>query len=751
MKNESGSEYPLVPSPSTLDPRWRPPVLSTPEEAKPEIASLWRSIARRKWMVASLTLGMAVLGGAVSYGMRPVYQSTATVMIEAGKPKILAIDEVYSSITQDKEHYQTQVEILKSREIAARVVRMLSLWNQPEFDPRRPDPDDFWVRLGVITPSSEPALIWDDVKLENAAVKRVMSDLIIDPVRQSQLVKISYESTNKVLATRIANAIAEQYIEFDKDERTKLTQQVNSQLRARMEELRGKLTESEIALQRYRDQQGLVSLSGSAQTMAGQQIENVTQRLVDARSRRAELESAYREIKRAAASDYAGIPAVVRDTAVSEALAKVNDAKRRVAELSQQLGSEHLTLKTAKSELTQLQRTLTQRRAAVVESIMREYDASRRTEKEFESMLSTARTGVQSVNRQEFELHALERDVETNKQLYDMFMGRAKETNLTGDLQGAIARVVDRAQFAESPVRPRKLQVIAVSGLLGTLLGTVIALVLGKLDKSLKTPEDAEIRLHLNVVTSLPILSNKASVLTAKAFLDSPESLHAEAIRTARTAVWMSNPGLPHKTILVTSSLAGEGKTTLCTNLALAHAQTQRTLLIDADMRHPQVGRQLGLDAHAKGLSNVVAGTADVRECLHRVPGSQLLVMPVGDVPPNPLEMLSSHRFRDAMSALAERFDIIIIDSPPVGLVSDALVLAPTATSTIFVVKAMTTPLPVARRALARLQGGGASMLGIALNQVEPPKRYRGSRSDTGYPGGYGYGGYQPIPELANR
>ena len=213
----------------------------------------------------------------------------------------------------------------------------------------------------------------------------------------------------------------------------------------------------------------------------------------------------------------------------------------------------------------------------------------------------------------------------------------------------------------------------------------------------------------------------------------------------------LSNLDAPSKVLLVTSTLPNEGKTTVAVNMALAHAQTKRTLLIDCDMRRAQAARSLGIPAGAKGLTNLVAGNAEVADCLYEVKDTKLLVMPVGDMPPNPLELLLSQRFKDVLKALNEDFEMIVIDSPPVELVSEALVLAPLVTNVAFVVKAMTTPAPLARKSIARLQRAGGTILGVIVNQLDfkHAQQYYGEYGAASYSyGGYGVGGTYGAPSI---
>ncbi|MBS1209290.1 MAG: polysaccharide biosynthesis tyrosine autokinase [Proteobacteria bacterium] len=711
------------------------------DESKLELLEYWRSITKRKWAILALGLVIAVVAGAIVYSLPPVYRATTTVLIEQNKSKVLSIEDVYSGVSQDKEHYQTQVEILKSREVATRVVKGLRLWEYPEFDPRKAEDGSlakFKASLGI----GAVKQAWTEERLIDAALGAFSKQLSVEPVRLSQLVKVSFEANDKKLSSLVANAVAEAYINSDREARFKMTQQANTWLQDRTQSLRDKLQASEQALQTYRDKSGIVTLSGSAQTIIGQQIGEVTQRLVEAKAKRAEAESAYEQMKTIKDGDFTSVPAVLRNLGVQEAKKQESIAGQKVAELQQRYGAEHPKMAQALSEYRAAKENLQRQSQAVATGLTREYETARNTERALEGALNSARGSVQNVNRQEFQLGVLEREVEANKQLYDMFMNRAKETNLGSDLQGSVARVVDPAVVPERPVKPKKSQVIAIALVLGLFAGVLISLLLDKLDNTVKGIEDAERRFQVPVLAGLPELGPKDGKQAMTLFLDKPESHMAEAVRTARTGVLLSDIDLPNRILLVTSSVPGEGKTTVSSNLALAHAQTKRTLLIDADMRRPQIARRLALPPGIKGLSNLVTGSAALAECVHRVKGSTLEVMPVGDVPPNPLELILSKRFAEMLASLSEIYEVIIIDSPPVELVSDALVLAPMATRTIYVTRALRTPYPIVRKGLVRLQRAGGKLLGVVLNHMDYAKaqRYYGEYSGYGEKGYEGYG-----------
>ena len=728
--------------PAQVAPPFAPVQLGLSEESKLALLDHWRSIKKRKWPVLGLATALAALGAAVAFSMTPIYRSTATVLIEPGKPKFLSMEDMLGGAMQTKEHYQTQVEILKSREVALRTVTTLKLWDTPEFDPRKGD-TSLKARLKSMVGLADTPVEWTEQTLADSTVKPIMSNLSIEPVRLSQLVKVSFDSPDPKLAARIANDLSSNYIDSDRDAKFKLAQGLNGWLEKRATTLRENLLESERALQAYREEKGLINLSGSAQGLAGMQINEANQRLADARVKRMQLEGTYNMVASTSNSDYSNVPAVVNSPAVQLAIQQEAAAQKLVAELSENLGPNHIKMQEAQSSLASAQKYLAQQRRSVARSVVQEYNMARQAEKSLEAALASATGGVQDVNRKEFQLQVLEREVSSNKQLYDLFMSRAKEMDAGSDLQAAVARIVDPAVVSSLPVRPNKGQIILVAFVLGLMIGSMGAILLERMDNTIKGSESAELKLQQPVLAVLPALSGEALENVATMFIREPNSHHAEAIRTARTGIQLSDVDQRHRLIMVTSSVPAEGKTSTSINLALALAQTKRTLLIDADMRRPQVGIRLGLAANAKGLSNLVTGSSTLKDCVHQIEGSSLLVMPSGDVPPNPLDLLVSQRFKDVLRHLQPQLDFIIVDTPPVELVSDAVAVAPMMTSAIYVVRATETPVPVIRKGLSRLQRSGTNIMGVIVNGLdfEDAQRYYGESVNGGYGNTY-YHGY---------
>lgn len=693
----------------------------------------WRSIAKRKWMILAMGLVTAAAGALFVNSITPIYQSTATLLVEQNRPKVAPTEEVYAAVGDSREHFQTQAEILKSRALAVRLVEKLQLTQHPAFDPRQRPPSLVQRLKGWLGLPAEQKALTEEA-LFNDTVDQVMRQLHVDPVRLSQLIRVSYESSDPLLAAQIANAVAETFIESDTESRHGMNSKATEWLGDRLASLKKNLEESERALQDYRERARLIDTKGLAQSGATRQLEDLMTRLVAARQRRYAAEHAYQQIN-GAKGNLDVLPLVVRNPLVARLKELEVDAQRRVTELASRYGPEHPRMMQAESELQQARENTRRQVESVAASLVSEYELARASEQALERSLGEARGSVQAINRKEFELAALERAVATNRQIYELFLTRFRETRAAADMQAnAVARITDEARPAQQPVKPKKQQMISIAFVLGIGLGALVALFLERLDNTLKTAEDVEEKLGQPLLTTVPLLRGRAAKGAARHYLDDPRSVFSEAIRTARTGMLLTSSEQQRLSVLVTSSVPGEGKTALAINLAAAKAQSKRVLLIEADLRRPSLGQQLGLDEQKPGLTNLLSGSATFAQCLQRVSDTSLYVITSGPVPPNPLELIMSHRFRQLVKALANTCDVLVIDSPPVHLVSDALVLSQLVTGVLFVVKADSTPYPLVQRCVQALEEVDAKLYGIALNQLDLKKAER-------YYGAYG-GGY---------
>ena len=726
-----------------------------------DLVEYWRSITKRKWSILGLIVLVCLITTLAVFSMRPTFRSTATILIEQGKSKVVSIEEVYNAMGGNREYYQTQVEILKSRELARKVIERLKLTTHPDYDPRQQDTS---VR-DYLSPSawfvSKQPRTEDDIL--KSVIKHVIDDLQIQSVRNSQLVQISFSAYDKDLSAKVPNTLAEVFIESDLDSRVAMTQKAGSWLTERMSDLRVKLDSSEKSLQEYRERERIVDVKGVAMSGASKALEQATTDLVNVRTKRAEAESLFNQVKAARqgrAGGYESIPAVLRHPTVQKLKELEAEAERKLADASKRYGPEHPRMVQANAELASARDNVKRQIESVVIGVEKEYDVARSNEQALERALGQSKSEIQGINRKEFQLGVLEREAQGNKQLYDMFVTRFKETNVAGDLQSTVARVVDPASIPNIAYAPKKMQIVGIAAAVALLIGIMLSLLLDRISNTINTASEIESRLGLPMLGYLQKMASfgKKSVSSELAFLTDSQSLFSESIRTIRTSVLMSALDSPKKVIVVTSSVPSEGKTTVCFNLACALAQVKKSvLLVDGDMRRPKIARLVGREKGAPGLSNMVSGVAPISECIVEHEQGGFHVLTAGFVPPNPLELLSSAKFVDVLDKLKEAFDVVLIDSPPVGLVSDALVLTQVANEVIYVVKADSTPYQLARAGIKRLAMANAPMLGVVLNQLdlERAEKYYGEYSGYGrYSGykGYAYGyGQSPKDKKAAK
>jgi capsular exopolysaccharide synthesis family protein len=374
----------------------------------------------------------------------------------------------------------------------------------------------------------------------------------------------------------------------------------------------------------------------------------------------------------------------------------------------------------------------------VVASLERQYQLAVVNERSLQHSFEANKGEIQEITRKEFQLRELQRAVDTNRQLYDTFMTRLKETTVAQDFDAVNARIVDRAVVPKDPVKPRKALVVAIAGMLALMIGAGLSLLLEMLNNSFKSREDVESHLNLPVLGILPLTRGRDNLVSL--FSAGDDKAFSESIRTIRTSVVLLAIDSPRKVLLVTSSVPGEGKSTVSANLAAALAQLGKVVLIDADLRRPTLRKNFEMPVGVPGLANSVAGTATLAECIQPSELGMDLIA-AGSVPPNPQELLSSPRFAELIEQLKKDYDHVVIDSPPTLAVSDSIVLSSLVDSVIYVIKSFSTAIPVARQGVGQLLQKNAAITGVVLNQVDIKKAQRYGSSYGGYYDYYGYGG----------
>jgi capsular exopolysaccharide synthesis family protein len=694
-----------------------------------------------KWSIIGLTLIITLIAAFYANTLVPVYRATATLLIQYEKENIVSIEQVYNIQNAYFEYYQTQLEILRSRDLAERLVNKLKLdeikdFNKPlevptfSFDIKRLIP----AAWGPDSPQPVTATQTNSALQRQALISQVAGMLDVSLVPESQLVKISYDAYRPELTALLANGLAEIYIESGLEANLESTRKASVWITEQLKELKNKLDESEKALQEFLDREQLLDAKG-VDSLAVRELDDISTKLIEAKRTRSEVEELYRQITALEGQPveaYESIPAVLKAPQVNEAKTIQADAERKVAELAKRYGPKHPKMIAANSELDSANEKVKVQIKNIIDSVKKEYSIARADESHLAGALNSTKKDIDAINRKSYELKTLEHDVQTNRQLHDMFLTRFKETAATSDLKTPSARIVDTALPPVSPYKPDRKKIILRALLLGLLASLFLVFLIEKLDNTLAESADVENKLFLPVLSILPKLRIWGSKDSKKMryFTDKKHSGFSENIRTMRTSVLLSDIDVPDKVILVTSSVSGEGKSIVSVNLALALGQMGKTLLIDADMRKPYIARIFSLGTNHPGLSHFISGANTLEQCVHYFEGEQLHVMPAGQIPSNPLELLSSHRFENGLDNLRKIFKYIVIDSAPTVPVSDPIVLSRLVNCTIYLVKANDTPYQMARIGIKKLQQVNANILGVVLNQVTPAKR----------PGRYGYG-----------
>jgi capsular exopolysaccharide synthesis family protein len=709
-----------------------------------DLLKYWRVIWRAHWKIGWLILLGCALAMATLSFIPPQYIGSTTLLIKEKTPPLLSFQQVTDSSSGTVDYLQTQLALLQSRDLAERAVKKLNLTTHPVTDPRQQPESwfaprkwlatlelDQWLPvLGRLTPEQ---VMPSETDIFNQVTQNLMRHTSVKFVGKSQLIKIEVELPDPGLAAATANAIAQGFIDSQFDNSLKSSQTNTSWMNSRLIELRNNLRSAEDKLQGYREAQGLVDVGGVA-TISANELEMTGNRMIDARRNLAEAESQFRQVQALSngnLSKLSSVPAVLSNPLVQKFQAQQAKAQAKVEEFSGRYGPKHPTLIAARAELRMATDSLRLQVQQVVAGIEREYQLSQANESSLRKSFNSNKAQLQDISRKEFQLREFQREVDSSRALYETFVTRLKETAATSDMDSTKARIVDPAIIPLEPSKPRKTLIIAIVAIVAALIGVALALLSETLNKTFKTDEAIESTLDVPLLSVVPLVTKKSRRQLARLFDDNDHPRFCETIRNLRTWLMLHGGDMPSQVVLVASTMAEEGKSTIANNLAYSLTMLERVLLIDADMRKPSLSLNFDFPADSPGLANVLAGTARLEDCIRSV--GNLDMLPAGKLSPPPLDLLSSPRLAPMLEALKSRYQRIIIDSPPAQMVSDALLLAKHSDAVIYVIKAESTPVSQVQKCLAILQQSHAPVFGVVLNQVDLNKaRKQGySHSDT--------------------
>jgi capsular exopolysaccharide synthesis family protein len=666
-------------------------------ETEGHLVDYLRVLHKRRW--TAITAFVILFGSVTIYTFTatPIFSARTQVLIENENPNVVKFEEVYDQNKTTNDYYQTQYRILQSRLLARRTLDAEKLWEHSLFATNKTTGSLFaWIpRLFTDSTAvqAEPPDVAENAK-QSSVIDVFLRNVTVTPVRNSRLVDVNFRSPDAVLASRVANAIVRQYIEQNLEFKFLATKEATDFLNARTAEQRQSLEKSEQALQQYREKTGAMALE-DRQNIVVQRLSDLNAAVTRARTELIEKESVYNQI-RAIQNDRASVdtfPAILNNTFIQQLKGQLNEQQRLKAQLAEKLGARHPEMVKAQSAIETTETRITAEVQKVVQALRNDFLAAEANERSLQASLDQQRAEAQELNRASIQYGVLQ----------------LKTSNI---------RVVDKAEIPQRQASPNVRTNLLLATFGGLLLSIGLAFFFEYIDNRIKSPEELKTQLGLPYLGMVPAIDTKA--LTGPPLLNStvPPNF-SEAFRSIRTKVLFSSAETGSKSVVVTSTGPGEGKTVIAGNLASSLAAAgQRVLLIDADMRRPKVHELFRLKLEP-GLSNVIVGDAKASDGVKKVSVPNLWVMAAGKNPPNPAELLGSKRFQEFLASLGQHFEWIVIDTPPVMAVTDASIIAHAATGVIFVVGSQMTSRSMAKSALENLDAAKAKYVGGILNKVD--------------------------------
>lgn len=713
----------------------------------PNFRDYWHIIDKHKRKILACVAAAVIVTTAVVFSMTPIYTARTTLLIDRQAPQIVKIQQVLSESVDADEYsfYQSQYELLKSRSVAADVIKTRALVKNRQFTSQS-GVANIIAALGSSatgwfrgTTSAPPSVAnRDPNEINPQLIDAYQGNLEIEPLKRSRLVRIAFSAADPVLAADIANEHARAYIRQGQRLRAQANEEAKNFLESKMGELKDRVQKSEDSLNRFRRERGIISLDDK-ENIVVDRLADLNKRLTEAEADRIGLEAQASLIKK---RDYDSLPAVIANPLIQNLKSLVVQLEAEHAKLSAQFLPGYPRLAQVKAQLEEAKARLAQQIKGVVEGINSSYLGAAGKERELRGQMNKQKSDALALKDAAVEYAILEREADTNKQLYDGVLERFKEINIAAEMPASNVSILDRAGAPLSPTKPQKRLSVMLGALLGLLAGLGLAFVIEHLDNTLRTPDEVERYLGLANLVMVPDFFTvpKGEQRWKLPFIGRPPALEAklcapnkslvpsanlrrsvvtEVYRKLRTAILLSRSEEPPRSILFTSSTAGEGKTITVANTAIMLAQKgHRVLVIDADLRRPSCHRALKVH-NGRGLTEFLAGHEPLQSVIKESSMTNLFVLNSGSVPPNPGELIGSKKMQESLVALRNQYDFILIDTPPIAPLSDAVVLSPMVDGVIFVVRGQHTPKQLVKAAIAELRYDPSKILGVVLNRVD--------------------------------
>ncbi len=722
-----------------LPPPW---YISSPDRDEKEVnlRDYWKVVQKRRWTIVAFFSIVVIVTAIATFTMRPIYRATTTIQINKENPQIVDFKEIFAVNTMDMDYYQTQYKILESRSLAKRVIQSLKLSEHPEFLSLPETPFSKW-RSGMIDSIStlfskgefkssgkEPSESEKETLLINTFLKK----LKVEPLRNSRLVKVHFDSYYPELSMQVSNAIATTYIQQNLENRFVTTEQARQWLTKQLEDLKARVERADEELQAFGSKHDIISLE-EKENVHLQRLKELNEALTKAESERIAKEALYKQAKE---RDFDSLPSILENKLIMDLKQAYIQIEAQYMKLSETFKPNYPEMVRLKSQMETIQKRIDSEINRIITGIKNDYESSLRRESLLRKAFGQQKARVMEMNEKAIQYNILKREADTNKELYRGLLQRMKEAGVSAGITASNIQIVDQAEFPTKPHKPNKMLNLILAVVVGLFLGVGLAFFFEYLDNTVKAPEDVEQLVRLPSFGMVPKLSIERkrrmergdSAPVELITYAHPKSMLSEAYRNIRTSILLSFPEKPPKKMAITSPNPAEGKTTTVINTAIALSQTgARVLIIDSDLRKPRVHKIFNGEDNGLGLSNFLSGHTNLEAIIRATEVPNLFYISSGPIPPNPSELIGSNLFRSMIGSLEERFDHIIFDCPPVLGFADSLILSSFMDGVILVVVGGQTPRETLQRAKEVLFQINAKILGVVINQVNI------YRSDYGY------------------
>ena len=689
-----------------------------------DLKHYWKILKKKWWVIFIFICLISTITYLFTKRITPIYQATAVLLIESSERKAISIEDVVGIDSSRQEYYLTQFELIKSRTIAEQVIKKLKLKKLKEFYNEPKDLDKNWYNLFFNFFNNNKVEKFDDTVVTQIVLDKYNKNLLVTPINSTQLVKITFRSEDPQLAAQVANEIGEQYIKNNLQARLFENSIANDWLNERVGELKKSVSDAERALTAFLETEQLVDLSG-IDSLASEELTDLSKRLASANERRLAAESLFELLqnnRNINLAELASVPEISKHPQLTNIRKSEIEAERNVSELSKRYGPKHDKMIQAKARLAAVKEHAARLLSDLAKGIEKELASARNQEQALRNELSTKKQEFQEIVVKRANYDILKREVDRSRELYDIFVTRQKENRAAGDYKSAVARFSDYAIPPIASSFPKIKLIVFISIILSFIFIVCLIFMEHSFRGTIESPSVAEERTKKRILGLIPRIKTKnGELVTSK--IEQENNFFDESIKNLRTGIILNSLNTTRKVLSITSCFSGEGKSTISANLAMSLSELEKTIIIDCDLRKPSLNKIFGFSRTTAGVVDYVTNPKNINDFIIEIEQSSLHVLPAGIATKKPLEIISSTEFKKLIQELATKYDRIIIDTPPLGLFSDPLVIAEVSDTSLIVVEAHTTKFEHVERLLTKYRSFDLEVDGLILNKFKIEKK----------------------------